>query len=111
MDSSQISDSQPTPREIESLRVDLRVIQAVLSAILLTLVTNRHAIYEEDQMAKTAQIMYLAQDSHWAHLHDATDYYKKDLFSAYYLAATAFYKLSHLPALESLTVSAAWFAA
>ena len=79
-------------------------ILAVLSAALLLLVSNWHCVFEEDQMAKVGQIMSLAVNSNWRHFATTTDYYSKDLFSAYYLAATAFYKLTGLPALEALNV-------
>jgi hypothetical protein len=78
--------------------------QALLSALILCLVTNWHKIYEEDQMAKTAQIVSLATNGNWKHFDHTTNYYLKDLFSAYYFAATGFYKLTGLPARESLTI-------
>jgi hypothetical protein len=80
----------------------IAIIQGALAALLLLMVCDWHSIYEEDQLAKTAQIISLDADSNWKHLSTTMDYYSKDLFSAYYLAALAFYKLSHLPALEAL---------
>lgn len=80
------------------------ILQAALSALILVLLCNWHSFYEEDQPAKTAQIISLAVDSNWAHLPTTMDYYELDLFSSYFLAATFFYKLTHLPAVEALNI-------
>lgn len=76
----------------------------LLSVAVMLLVSNWHTIYEEDQMAKVAQIISINTHSDWLRLPAATDYYSKDLFSAYYLVAAAFYKVTGLPALEALNV-------
>lgn len=55
-------------------------------------------------MAKTAQIMSLAHNANWRHYPTAADYYSKDLFSAYYLAAMFFQKVTHLPPLVALNL-------
>lgn len=55
-------------------------------------------------MAKTAQIMSLAHNSNWRHYLTTADYYSKDLFSAYYLAAMFFQKVTHLPPLEAINL-------
>ncbi len=80
------------------------LIQAVLTSGLLLLICNWHAVYEEDLMAKAAEITYLKDQSHWRHYASSVDYYSRDLFSSYYLAATAFYAVTGLPALESLNL-------
>lgn len=84
--------------------VAARAILTLLSVAVMLLVSNWHRIYEEDQMAKVAQIISINAHSDWLRLPTATDYYSKDLFSAYYLAAAAFYKATGLPALEALNV-------
>jgi hypothetical protein len=79
-------------------------VQLVLSAFFLLLICNRHYVYEEDELAKAAQVITLATDAHWLHFAEVTDYYSKDTFSAYYLLATACYKLTPLGAIETLNL-------
>jgi hypothetical protein len=81
-----------------------QAILTLLSALVMLLVSNWHRVYEEDQMAKVAQIISINAHSDWMRLPSTIDYYSKDLFSAYYLAAAAFYKATGLPALEALNV-------
>jgi hypothetical protein len=105
-------DSVPPPGQSRGIRLEktfggpflVPAIQAALSALIMLLVSNWHCIYQQDQMAKVAQIISMSAHSDWRHFATATDYYSKDLFSAYYLAATAFYKLTGLPALEALNL-------
>jgi hypothetical protein len=101
---------EPSPVQVSAFSklfqnvVPAAILQAVLSALLLVLVCNWHSFYEEDQPAKTAQILSLAVDSNWAHLPTTTSYYELYLFTSYFLAATFFYKVTHLPAVEALNV-------
>jgi MFS family permease len=78
--------------------------QLVLAGLFLFLICRRHSIYEEDEPAKVAQIIWLGEDAHWKQFHDAPDYYRKEIFSAYYFAATAFYKLSGFEAVAALNL-------
>ena len=79
--------------------------QAVLSGLLLLLVCNWHSIYEEDQLAKTSQIIPLAAERqleapahHDGLLCEGTAFLGVSLFCR----ARFLQKVTHLPAVESL---------
>jgi len=67
-------------------------------------ICNIHAFYEEDELAKASQVSYLAHEGDVLQFHNAQDFYRKDLFSAYYLAATAFQRLTSLDSRATLNL-------
>jgi hypothetical protein len=76
-------------------------LQMILGAAFLLMVCNQKLAYEEDSLAKEAQLIALGSDSNWRHAGDVPSYYRRDNFSAWYFAVLAFQKASGLAPLRA----------
>ncbi len=82
-----------------------RFLRFLVSLGLLAAICNFHAFYEQDQMAKVAQVTaMLAQPEVPFHL--LQDYYRKDLFSFFYLLGSLFCSVTGLSPMVGLNVLA-----
>ncbi|MGC3989951.1 MAG: hypothetical protein QM796_09800 [Chthoniobacteraceae bacterium] len=92
------------PRQVLSHPAISNGLRLVLSALFLLLICNQHCFYEQDQLAKAAQVMALAKEPNLLNFPAVTDYYRKNLFSAYYFAADIFQQATRLPPLQSMNL-------
>lgn len=76
----------------------------VLALALLLSIARLDSYYEQDEMAKAAQVMALARENSLLRLHDLPDYYRRDMFSSFYLVATLFYKITGLSAVQAINL-------
>jgi hypothetical protein len=76
----------------------------LFSAIILLAICNRHLAYEADELGKTAEVIALTRDGYWRNYSAAPDYYRKDVFSAFFFAASGFHSLTGLEPIESLNL-------
>ncbi|MEP6668561.1 MAG: hypothetical protein ABJF10_05375 [Chthoniobacter sp.] len=76
----------------------------LLSLAILLTIANLDSFYEQDELAKATQVMSLAKEASPLRLAALPDYYRRDIFSAYYIIATSFYKLTGLSAVRAMTL-------